>query len=220
MKSSRLFTIGFLVVLAACGSGKQTMKYTLRVVAPTDARAMELIQATERVMNRKMAAAKIASGHATALPAGAKSGTLTITVPDGEAATKVRSMLAQPFTFDIRVENTTASGSSAGSQWIPTALTGSALESVRAIGNSRTQAVSVELNFTSGGRTVLQSVFSQNQGKNIGIFVRGLLVSKLSVQGKTTDGRVVIEGIPSAVVAEVFADDVNVGLGIVFITAS
>jgi hypothetical protein len=216
-----MFSIGFLMLLAACSSERRVTSL-LKINAPTDARAMELLQATERVMNRKVAAAKIKNGYVTALPTGLRTGTLSITVEDSAAAENVRSMLVQPFTFDIRVEHpgAAASGNVATSSWIPTTLTGSALESVRAIGNRRTGAVSIELNFTLRGRAMLQSVFSENQGKSIGIFVRGLLVSTLSVRGEKTDSRVIIEGIPSAPVAEIFADDVNVGLGVTIIPAS
>lgn len=221
MKRGTLLSIGFLVLLSAC-SGKQTITYTLKISAPTDARAMELLQATERVMNRKMAAAKIANGHATALPTGPKTGTMTITVPGNAAADKVKSIIAQPFSFDLRIKKPDVDLSAKNTEsdiWLPTALTGSNLESIQAIGNSRTGAVSIELNFTPSGRTMLESVFRENKGRNIGIFVRGLLVSLLSVQGERMNGRVVIEGIPSAPVAEVFADDVNVSLGVLFVPA-
>lgn len=219
MKLRRVPCIGLLALLTACGSGEQTIVQPM-VIRSTDAsRTMSLIQSTERVMNRRLAGANIQNGHATTIPTGTNTATLTLTLPDAAAVTKAKAILKEPFFFDLRIEKpkiNVPNEEPITSDWIPTALTGSSLVWVQPVGDNATGEVSIELQFTDAGRKILETVFRENKGKHIGIFVRDLLVSKLSVtDGKISD-RVVIGGIPSSKVAEIFADDVNTGLFVSF----
>lgn len=217
-KNLLIASLGLLTTLAACG-GSQTIVRTVSVRSNDPSVIMSMMQATERVMNRRMAGLDIRNGHATVVPTGGNAGTVTLTVQDADALEKAEHILEDPFSFDIRIEQPSASKNPTEtdtSEWIKTALTGSSLNWVRAIGDKTTGEVSIELSFTDEGQRILASVFKSNPSKHVGIFIRDLLVSKLKVESAGISDRVVIGGIPSATVAEIFADDVNVGLYVTF----
>ncbi|MSR68028.1 hypothetical protein EXS65_04395 [Candidatus Peribacteria bacterium] len=218
MKHGLLLSTGVLMTLVACGGGQQTIIQTMTIRSPEASKTMALIQATERVMNRRLAGAGIQNAHASTIPTGTNTATLTLTLPDATAVAKANSILSEQFTFDLRIEEP-KKNEDGTSDWEPTALTGSNLLWVQAVGNNATGEIAIELQFSEAGRTILESVFSKNAGKHIGIFVRDLLVSKVSVTNGAVADTVIIGGIPSAKVAEIFSDDVNVGLLVSFTPA-
>ncbi len=215
MKRRVLVAAGLVLALMSCGAKQQSVTADMAIRSPDAGKTMLLIQSAERVMERRLAAAQVKGGHATAITSGPSTAKLTVRVPDAAAEVKAKDILAEPFFFDLRIEkpNTDALQPS---EWIPTALTGSSLEWIQAVGNSTTGEVTIELQFTPEGRTLLESVFKGNVSKHIGIFVRDLLVSKLTIQTDAVTDRVIISGIPSSKVAEIFADDVNVGLRVTY----
>ena len=74
----------------------------------------------------------------------------------------------------------------------------------------------ITLSFSPEGRELMRTVFRQNVGRNIGLFVREKLVAKLQVDTAELKDDIIITGIPSPELARVFADDVNVGLHVIF----
>lgn len=74
----------------------------------------------------------------------------------------------------------------------------------------------VTISFTEEGRDAMESIFSESEGKIIGLFVRERLVSKLLVSTDTLEDEIVITDIPTVELARIFADDVNVGLYVTF----
>ncbi len=220
MKRGQLLIIGIFLSLSACGRGQTVVEHmTIRTTDAT--RVLSLITSTEHVLTRRLAAVNVKNASVAAVPTGAKSATLTLKLADIPSAEKAKAILAEPFRFDLRIEEPTMKKvpDDTALTWIPTALTGSNLEWVQVIGNSRTGEVAIELQFTKQGKKILSSVFRGNVGKHLGIFVRDLLVSKLIIEKAPITDRVLISGIPSAKVAEIFADDVNVGLSVLFTPA-
>ena len=213
MKVRHLLLAGVLLGLGACG-GTQTVTETMTIHGVDASKTLEVLQGSEHVIVRRLAAADIRNVTAKAVPLTATTATLSITVPDNTAADKTRQILAEPFTFDLRIEKpATGSGES---DWTATAVTGDTLDWVQVIGEKQTGHIGIELQFNSVGQAALASVFKDNVGKNVGIFVRDLLVSKLKINNSAVADRIVISGIPSATVAGIFADDVNVGLHVLF----
>ncbi len=216
MKAGYILPAVVILVLSACGA-KTTLSYTVHVRAPDSAKATELFRASEAVMTRRLAGATIQGGKVTVIPTGSDSATMTLELPDADAALKAQDILLEPFTFDMRIMKSAPDiKTGAPGEWIPTALTGSSIEWIDVIGDIKTGEISLELELTQSGRTILASVFTDNAGKNLGIFVRGLLVSQIAIGTSPVTDRIVISGIPSAKVAEIFADDVNVGLRTTF----
>lgn len=74
----------------------------------------------------------------------------------------------------------------------------------------------ITLHFTDEGRKLMRKMFKENVGKQIGLFVRKKLVAALQVDTAELKDDIIITGIPSAELARVFADDVNVGLHVTF----
>ncbi len=220
MKSRMLLSAGLLLTLAACGS-ERTLTVGLLIHDTDPSRTVLLMESATRVMERRLAAAGVKNSHATALPRSPMSAEMTVKVPDEKALAAAKAIVAEPFFFDIRLEKPkTDPTSPKPADWIPTALTGSSLTWVQALGNKSNGDVSIELQFTPAGKEILSAIFKGNQGKHVGIFVRDLLVSKLTIQSTSISDRVMISGIPSSKVAEIFADDVNVGLKVTFTPAS
>jgi preprotein translocase subunit SecD len=77
----------------------------------------------------------------------------------------------------------------------------------------------VSILFTQEGRDLMGEVFAENQDKFIGIFVRGNLISKLFVDTDELKDEIIITDIPTVQLANVFADDVNVGMHVTFTLA-
>ena len=208
--------IGSLLLLASCGSSVQ-MSYNLTSDVEDATRNGILFQATERVLTRRLAAVQVESPVVTVIPQGGNSATATISVPDSFAA-DVERITSDPFTFDIRVEEGTVKNEEGTEEtiWSLTGVDGTMLEWIEPIQGANDNQVGVELQFTEEGRAKLATVFSKQKGRNIGIFVRDLLVSKLKINSDKPNERIIISGIPSEKVAQIFADDVNVGLHISF----
>ncbi|OGJ69037.1 hypothetical protein A3J34_05125 [Candidatus Peribacteria bacterium RIFCSPLOWO2_02_FULL_51_10] len=173
MKLPKIIAVGFLLLLAACSS-KSEIVYEMGLKTRSPARAMKLIQASERMMIRRLAATDVKNSLVTAVPTGFGSGKLTVKVADKKAAETVRRILEEPFPFDIRLEKT-GTGKEL-SEYAPAGIEGIDLEWIEVV-ESSTGQIGVELFFTPEGRAKLEKIFKDNEGKNMGIFVRDILVS-------------------------------------------
>lgn len=212
---SRTYTIALgslLMLLAACGAQK-TAEFSLNIKNADEAKTMMLIQASEQVMQRRLAAAGVSDAVVTAIPDGENVGKLTVQSKDDKGIKEALLIAKEPFTFELRIEKQPGTTPSAPDiNWNPTAVNNDAVVWLRPVGNKDTGSIGVELELSEQGRKDLADVFRKNKGKNLGIFVRGLLVSTMKIQSETLEERVVIDGVPSQRIAEVFSDDVNVGL--------
>ncbi len=208
-------TVAFMI-LTGC-AGASTLTYTVGTNIADNAKSMELFQASERVMIRKLAGNDIKDAQVTVVPSGSGSAVMTLKLPDAKAADIARAMLSETFTFDIRLEGPKTPGMSEGeTNWVPTGVDGSTLLWIYAISNPDTQEIGAELVFNEQGQNLLQAAFTGNKGKSVGIFVRDLLVSKMTITDEVLSSHILISGIPSEHVAQIFADDVNVGLHAIF----
>jgi len=75
------------------------------------------------------------------------------------------------------------------------------------------------IGFTPEGVIKMQAVFKEHNGKFIGLFVREQLAAKIKIEDVIPENAIVISGLPNQELAEIFADDVNVGLHVTFIPA-
>jgi preprotein translocase subunit SecD len=193
--------IGFSLVFAtltAC-AGNSTLTYSVKANTTDNNQRAELFVASERVMERRLAAADVKNAQVTVLPTG-----------------------TEKFTFDIRIEGpklAPTEDNPDGTNWIATGLNGSMLTWVSPVTNPSNNEIGVELQFLPEGRDLLSTTFKGNKGKSIGIFVRDLLVSKMSINAEEAGDHIIIGGIPSSKVAQIFSEDVNVGLHVTFTPA-
>lgn len=75
----------------------------------------------------------------------------------------------------------------------------------------------VTIQFTEAGREKMKDLFAKNNRKFIGIFVRDQLVSKLLVDTDVLIDDIIISDVPSLELAQIFVDDMNVGLHVTFV---
>jgi hypothetical protein len=99
----------------------------------------------------------------------------------------------------------------------PTAVTEKDLDWVDALNSDQGGKGKVVLRFTTQGGEKLKSLFLQSNGKTIGVFVRGVLMSLKKVDATDNKDSILIDGIPNADLARIFADDVNTGLHVQFV---
>lgn len=214
----RLFLLSLpLALLASCG-GEFNRTYQLSFDVTDNELRQELMQQSVDVITRRLdsmetslIAAEFSASGATAL--------LKVTVSDEETANMLTAGLTEPFTFDIMVEAPAEEADVTVEDlggFKRTGVNGDDVEWVQARQEPGSAKGQVRLVFTAAGRDELTALFAQNIGKNVGVFVRDRLVSMLSVQSAELDDDVVISGIPDPIMADVFADDVNVGLHVTF----
>ncbi len=217
---TRLSTAACALVLVtsfvAC-SKASTLTYTLEVRQDSPSNVVALLSSAERVIIRRLAALGEAKPIATVVPTGGSGGLLTISLAKDDIAPRVKEMIAEPFTFDIRLEKplaTAPTDENAGdaSQWLETGIHKEQVVGVRTVVSKTNSSAAIEITFTPEGRALLQKLFSENKGKNIAIFVRDLMVSRLKIESDAITEHIVISGIPSATVGQIFSDDVNAGL--------
>lgn len=208
----------FLMLLSACGS-EVTSSYTLTIKTTDATKTTTLLEGVERVLTRKFAASGIEDATITVVPTSPTTATLTLMFKENAGADEAQRIIADPFTLDFRLEKPGAVSEEAA-EWEPAGIDGSHIEWVQAIGNRQTGEIGVEITFTDEGKKLLADTFRGRSGRNIGIFVKDILVSKLKITSEKLDDRIVIGGVPNAAIAEVFADDVNVGLHVRFIPAT
>lgn len=214
------FGILGLVLLAACSS-QTTVRYNLAfdVTAPTDQQALTL--ASEHVIENRLDAL---SEPLIDKEIDTKDNTtsIVITVPDKGAADELTKELTAPFKMEVMAQ--TASGKTADvtvqgqGSFSHTNITEKDLQWVQSHKDADGKG-EVALAFTDAGRAKMKALLLQMRGKDIGIFVRDRLVSKLHVKATVIPDTIVISGIPSFDVANVFADDMNVGLHVTFTVA-
>jgi len=218
MSIRQTVTAGFVLLALAGCAPKQAMTYNAVIDAEDSAKVMTLIQASERVLIRRLAAAQVQKSIVTVVPTGGKNALVTLKLPNEEAREAAERILSDPFTFEIKIDGGVKTDTGE-TDWQATGIDGTMLTWIQPIRDSKTGTLAVELQFTPEGRTALAASFKNNRGKDIGIFVRDLLVSKLRVESDAPAESILISGIPSEKVAEIFADDVNVGLHVVFTPA-
>ena len=224
MKRLLLIT-AFASLLAGCGS---PVSVAFNVVFDTtDKNVMtELSTAAQHVMERRLAALdgnlidyKVDYDEKT------NATKITAEMDTQEHADALKAQMIAPFTIDVRV---TADKAQDGDIEIKgqgifrsTDVTKEDFDWL--IGNA-TQGDAlkhgqVTIGFTEEGAKKMRTLFKKYDGKTMGIFVRGMLVAKVKLQGEKIEKTITIKGVPSREIAEVFADDMNVGLHMTFTEA-
>lgn len=211
---ARMFVIYGLsaAILAACG-GPATTSYHLTFDTQDPGDVSMLTTATVRVMQRRLdrLGAELFGQHVVQDAEGAN---LEITASDKGALDELTAEMTAPFDLDIMVA-TTGSGDVAvegyGS-FAKTGVTGDDIRMVLAKAADNGVGASVQIRFTDDGLAKMRDLFKKNVGKDLGLFVRGRLVSALTVKSAELPNPLVIDGIPDAELATIFADDVNVGI--------
>lgn len=227
------------VLLAACGKTDTTtvINYKMMLDANMQDKRLELINASQRIMGYRLLAANI-KAVPTAIPSGQTEGLLTIRLTNPKDLAAAKKIIERPFAFDIRTEIVpTPNGKKPDdANWQKTGITEKHVLWIQVLADKASGSIAAEIQLTPEGRKKMEAVFAdlakQNQALilkampkskvappvlNIGIFLRDSLISELTPSGSQLQSRVIISGIPSASVAQIFADDVNTGIHVHFV---
>ncbi|TSC97512.1 MAG: hypothetical protein Greene101449_1186 [Candidatus Peregrinibacteria bacterium Greene1014_49] len=216
MRRSLSIAVATMTLLTGCGGSVST--YHLQLDTEDPSRLTLLSLAVMRVVERRLQSVgeEIRGLDISQKEAGPE---LSFSVETQAASDLLQEDLTAPFALRImrtakEKEIPTIEAEGHGG-FVETGVQEEHLEWVEA-SEERDNKGRITLAFTKDGRELMRKVFRENVGKNIGLFVRGRLVAKLQVDTAELKDDVIITGIPSAELARVFADDVNVGLYVTF----
>jgi len=206
-----------LLLLTACGATKASYKISFNVDEVEQQSSLTL--ASLRVIERRLARMGDQLLEQD-MKTRDQEVVLSLKIRDREANETLKAELVKPFTLSVMEqspEETADTVVEGHGGFHATDITQEHLQWVeaRAYGPEGKQGM-VILYFNPDGRALMQKMFRKNKGKAIGIFVRGQLVSKLTVDTDKVQDDIVIQNIPSYEIARMFADDMNVGLHVTF----
>lgn len=199
------------VVLASCGSA--TVSYRLTFDTQDIAIEEEMTKAALRVISRRLDRLETAIGEQNIVK-DADGVTVELVIPDRAAAETLTAELTQPFDLQIMTQtdapNPDVTVEGLGG-FAATGVTHDDIVRVSSVKSEDGAGAVVLIYFTDEGHAKLGEAFKASVGKTIGIFVRGALVSALTVTDPAAQNPLVISGVPDLELANIFADDVNVG---------
>lgn len=214
----RLFPL-VLVAIALSGCGSPTVKLVLTFDTSNPEQQTELLQAVTRVIGRRLSRwegvipEKISARQQTG------STLLTFDIKNTEARTTLIEELLKPFSLQIMLKSAEEKGDLYVEEqgWFNfTGITQKHIAWVEAAADEKSKKGIVRLVFTDDGRERLAAVLRQYPRGIIGLFVRDRLMSKMQIEGKELRKEILIENIPNQFLADIFADDVNVGTHVTF----
>jgi preprotein translocase subunit SecD len=199
--------------LVGCG-GPATVDYRLTFDTQEPDMVKEFSDATIRVMQRRMERLGVDMTEQS-IAKDSDGVTVTIGVSDGGAIQALTDELTAPFDLSIMTTAESETGADLVVEGLggfnATDVTEDDIKIVASGTNKTTNAGYVLLHFTDAGVAKMRAVFAANVGKDIGLFVRGRLVSSLHVNTAELPSPLVIDGVPNPELAAIFVDDVNVG---------
>lgn len=221
MKTTRILPLAAVcsLFLAGCAGTAASVDqtYGLAIDRPNPQEADALANAAMRVVERRLDAMGVV--NAGKAFSGSGNTAITVTVPDQDGADELTRQLTAP--FDMAVMKQTASGATADvtvekfGGFSKTDIVTGDFVGVE-VGQDTQKVTRARILMTDAGRQKLAALFKAEAGKNIGIFVRGKLISQLAAKADAPTDDIQINGIPNLLIAEAFADDVNVGLHVTF----
>ncbi|MFA6039851.1 MAG: hypothetical protein WCV62_01965 [Candidatus Peribacteraceae bacterium] len=213
----RLFSVGVLLLLAGCT--QPNTGYTITIQETGTAHAQELRDAAVRVVERRAErlGQKLQATHVTTAGDDA---VLRFALQNTAVGEVLTQELTAPFSFRVMVEASKEEADiwheKSESGYKETGVTEQHISWITATATQdRTRGMALIL-LTPEGQTLLAQAFERNQGKQMAIFVRDVLMSRKRIGLEDKKGSIQIDNIPSPQVASIFADDVNVGLHVAF----
>jgi hypothetical protein len=208
-----------LLTVSCGGTTAITYKTTFSVQDPVQ--RSQLLLMTQHVIERRLQGMGEEGAITNIMPT-TEGADVTVEIGDKIIGDVLTSQLTEPFTLEVMKEvpadkaDITVAGHGS---FAKTGIGSTHLIWVNAAPQPDGTMAMVTMIFTPEGRSLMQKLFKENKGKFVGIFVRGRLVSKLNVQTDELKDDIVIQDIPSFDLAQVFADDVNVGMHVAFVPA-
>lgn len=217
--------LALIFFLAACGrSESETLTLSVTLDAIGQERAQELLQSAHRMLQRRVVAIA-AQQNVQIREADVQieqtngSSKLAVKVGNANVLRQLATEIHTPFTIQFMEEvpldmAEVVVAETQGFRGIP--LTDADIAWLHIIPRDGEDGVQAVITFTDGGAEQKRQLFAERLEQNIGIFVRGMPVYKMLVEPHDVAGDALAINIPHAELAEVFVDDVNVGLRATF----
>lgn len=209
-----------ILLLAACtqtASATRTLKLT--ITDPDTSHRSELIAASSRVIDRRLQAVGDRLVSHSEKDNGSGGVLMTVGSETGAALSAVVEDLQKPFSLEMMLQVPDSKGADIVTQEQGAfKKTGFNQDDIAwtSVEDQKDGKSQINLIFTPAGLKKMQTLYANNAGKVIGMFVRGQLVSMLKVDSGALKERIVIGGVPNHELASTFSDDVNVGRYVTF----
>jgi len=215
MKHFLTLSLAFLL-LSACGGN--TLTVDLEFKTEDSSMISLLTTASEKVIERRAFGIENEIPDISVQDKGDKTSIL-VSLQNPESKDILAQQLLEPLNFFLMREAEEGEVPDRENElygaYIKTGLSGEHLAGVSA--KEIDDNASVTVTFTEEGKILWRTIYEENTGKKIGLFVRGGLVSSLTVPDEEFQDTITIAGVPSIELAIVFADDVNVATFVTFI---
>jgi len=210
--------VAFLL-LTGCQGQTFTTAFDLTFKTDDEIQRSILLTSSERVIERMVMALE---GSVPDMDIEHRDDTerITVTVENEESVALLAANLTRPIEFRVMLEAEEEEEPDLSNEqygaFMYTGLTEEQIDWVKADEIVDKQGM-LTITFDEEGKQLLNQLFTEKEGKRIGLFVRGGLVSMYVIQEEDDDREnIIITGIPSPDLAHVFADDVNVGSYVTF----
>jgi hypothetical protein len=212
-------SLAAVLLLAACSS-QQTVNYKLTFTNVDKSQEPLLTTTSMEVIDRRLGHLGVQKLKSSINSTNIDQPILSVTLPDKQSADALTSELTEPFTLSVMTETTgtekpdiTIDGQGGFKN---AGITEKDFEWVDSGKDPASSKGEVRLTLTPDGKTKIQTLFHEMKGKSIGIFVRDKLVSLLTVETDQIPDALIIRDVPSPDIAQIFADDMDVGLHVTF----
>ena len=216
-----LFPALFALLITASNSIATTLTYDVTFTTENPSRMTDLSLATRHVVERRLARLEgNLIDYDIDYNEESKSTTISLKVDNSKAAKALNEEMTTPFTFEVRYltkehQDGDIAVEGAGS-FRETGIDKSNVDWV--IGQTTDPPLNrgrILIGFTDEGAPKMTTLFEEQKDNTIGLFVRGRLTAAVQIS-EDFEKVLVIEGLPSGEIAKVFADDMNVGIHMIF----
>jgi hypothetical protein len=211
----------FALLLTACSGIPTTLTYDVTFTTEDSGRMTDLSLATRHVVERRLARLKgNLIDYDVDYNKEEKSTIISVEVDNAKAAKALNEEMTTPFTFEVRYhveehQEGDIAVEGAGS-FRETGIEKSDVDWV--IGQTTEPPLNrgrILIGFTDESAPAMQTLFEEQKGNTVGLFVRGRLAAAVQIN-EEFEKVLIIEGLPSGEIAKVFADDMNVGIHMIF----
>jgi hypothetical protein len=220
MKKLLLPTL-FALVLSGCGSSTSISMDVQFTTSGNDDRA-KLVLAAKHITERRLEQLESELSDFDVTYGEDATAVIAISGSDADAMQELLARMTEPFTVEIRLktelhEEGDIAVEGLGSfrdidihkrdmKWVLS----------RAMEASPLNHGEIMIQFTEDGTEKMDALFSEHSGEGIGLFIRNQLAANFAINQDSFGGAITIPNVPSAELAQIFADDMNVGINMTF----
>ncbi|NLG07366.1 hypothetical protein GX553_02845 [Candidatus Peribacteria bacterium] len=213
--------LAFILLVACNRNGNEGITFSIDIDAIGQQYSQELLQSASRMLRRRViaiAAQQDIQMQETDVQVEEDGTNLTVQISDEDMRQQLATEMRDPFTMQFMEEvpldmAEVIVAETQGFKSIP--LTEEDIAWLH-IAHQDENGAQVLITFTENGAAQKRELFAERIEQNIGIFVRGMPVYKMLVESDDAEEDTLTINIPHAELAEVFVDDVNVGLRTTF----